>query len=466
MQINHCLQRGGWLAYGAAMLRLHNNLTREKQDFVPADPAHVTIYVCGPTVYGAAHIGNARPAVVFDVLVRLLRRLYPKVTYARNITDIDDKINARAAEEGVDISVITERYYAQYMTDMGALGVLPPDIEPRATDHIGAMLAMMEALVASGHAYAAEGHVLFDVSKDDAYGGLSNRSLDDMLAGARVEIAPYKKNPGDFVLWKPSPPELPGWDSQWGRGRPGWHIECSAMIAEHLGTTIDIHGGGADLLFPHHENECAQSRCAHNAPLARFWLHNGMLNISGEKMSKSLGNIALVKDLLADTPGEAIRLALLQGHYRQVLDFTPQLLEQSVKNLDRLYGALRDAADMETVVADPPAGFMAALADDLNTAKALAELFTLAKNLHTPQDKGALLAAGAIMGILQQPPEDWFAVEPGDIDAAAVEQLLQERAAARAARDFAAADAVRDKLTEMGVVIEDTPEGTKWHLAR
>jgi cysteinyl-tRNA synthetase len=466
LQINHCLQRRGWLAYGAAMLRLHDNLTREKQDFVPADPAHVTIYVCGPTVYGAAHIGNARPAVVFDVLVRLLRRLYPKVTYARNITDIDDKINARAAEEGVDISVITERYYAQYMTDMGALGVLPPDIEPRATDHIDTMLTMMEALVASGHAYAAKGHVLFDVSKDADYGGLSNRSLEDMLAGARVEVAPYKKNPGDFVLWKPSPPELPGWDSQWGRGRPGWHIECSAMIAEHLGTTIDIHGGGADLLFPHHENECAQSRCAHNAPLARFWLHNGMLNISGEKMSKSLGNIALVKDLLTDTPGEAIRLALLQGHYRQVLDFTTQLLEQSVKNLDRLYGALRDTADMEAVAADPPAGFMAALADDLNTAKALAELFALAKKLNTPQDKGALLAAGAIMGILQQPPEDWFAVEPGDIDAAAIEQLLQDRAAARAARDFAAADAVRDKLTEMGVVIEDTPEGTKWHLAR
>ena len=255
------------------------------------------------------------------------------------------------------------------MTDMGALGVLPPDIEPRATDHIDTMLTMMEALVTSGHAYAAEGHVLFDVSKDADYGGLSNRSLEDMLAGARVEVAPYKKNPGDFVLWKPSPLELPGWDSQWGRGRPGWHIECSAMIAEHLGTTIDIHGGGADLLFPHHENECAQSRCAHNAPLARFWLHNGMLNISGEKMSKSLGNIALVKDLLADTPGEAIRLALLQGHYRQVLDFTPQLLEQSVKNLDRLYGALRDTADMEAVAADPPAGFMAALADDLNTAK-------------------------------------------------------------------------------------------------
>ena len=349
---------------------------------------------------------------------------------------------------------------------MGALGVLPPDIEPRATDHIDTMLTMMEALVTSGHAYAAEGHVLFDVSKDADYGGLSNRSLEDMLAGARVEVAPYKKNPGDFVLWKPSPPELPGWDSQWGRGRPGWHIECSAMIAEHLGTTIDIHGGGADLLFPHHENECAQSRCAHNAPLARFWLHNGMLNISGEKMSKSLGNIALVKDLLADTPGEAIRLALLQGHYRQVLDFTPQLLEQSVKNLDRLYGALRDTADMEAVAADPPAGFMAALADDLNTAKALAELFALAKELNTPQDKGALLAAGAIMGILQQPPEDWFAVEPGDIDAAAIEQLLQDRAAARAVRDFAAADAVRDKLTEMGVVIEDTPEGTKWHLAR
>jgi len=448
------------------MLRLHNNLARKKQDFAPADPHHVTIYVCGPTVYGAAHIGNARPAVVFDVLVRLLRRLYPKVTYARNITDIDDKINARAAEEGVDINVITERYYAQYMADMGALGVLPPDIEPRATDHIADMVNMMNALMASGHAYAAEGHVLFDVTKDGDYGSLSNRSRDDMLAGARVEVAPYKRDPGDFVLWKPSPPELPGWDSPWGRGRPGWHIECSAMIEKHLGTTIDIHGGGADLLFPHHENECAQSRCAHNAPLARFWLHNGMLNVSGEKMSKSLGNIALVKDLLADTPGEAIRLALLQGHYRQVLDFTPQLLAQSVKNLDRLYAALRDAVHIEAQECDPPEAFMAAMADDLNTAKALAELFGLAKNLSTPQAKGALLAAGDILGILQQAPEDWFAVPQGDVDAATVEQLLQDRAAARAAKDFAAADAVRDRLGDMGVVIEDTPEGTKWHLAR
>lgn len=457
-------------------LYLHNNLAREKQAFVPQDPARVSIYVCGPTVYGACHIGNFRPAVVFDVLVRVLRQLYPHVVYARNITDVDDKINAKAAEENVDISVITDRYHAKYLADMDVLGVLPPDIEPFATQHIDEMQAMIAALIARGHAYEAQGHVLFDVTKDAEYGGLSGRSRDDMLAGARVEVAPYKRDPGDFVLWKPSTDDQPGWNSPFGgeggRGRPGWHIECSAMIEKHLGETIDIHGGGADLQFPHHENEAAQSRCAHGAPLARFWVHNGMLNISGEKMSKSIGNIKTMDELLQDAPGEAIRLALLQGHYRQRLDFSDDLLAQSVKNLDRLYGALLDengkAADIATENISVPEGFMTALCDDLNTPKALAALFALAKNATTPETRGAVRAAGKLMGLLQQNPEDWFAAQTAgvDVDEAAIEALIAQRAQARGDKDYAAADAARDALTAMGVSIEDTPDGTIWKLAK
>ena len=455
--------------YGARMstkLHLHNNLAREKQLFSPQDASRVTVYVCGPTVYGPCHIGNFRPAVVFDVMVRVLRALYPNVVYARNITDVDDKINAKAAEEGVDISVITDRYHAKYLADMDVLGVLPPDIEPFATKHIEDMQAMIAGLIAQGHAYEAEGHVLFDVTKDGDYGSLSGRSRDDMIAGARVEVAPYKQDPGDFVLWKPSSDDQPGWDSVWGRGRPGWHIECSAMIEKHLGTTIDIHGGGADLQFPHHENEAAQSRCAHGAPLAKFWVHNGMLNISGEKMSKSLGNIKTMDELLEDAPAEAIRLALLQGHYRQRLDFSDDLLAQSVKNLDRLYGALRDAADVDAADVGVPDAFMAALCDDLNTPKALAELFALGKTVDTSEGKGALLAAGKLLGLLQQNPQDWFAAKTAnlEVDEAAVEALIAERAAARAAKDYAAADAARDKLTAMGVTLEDTPDGTIWKL--
>ena len=451
----------------SATLYLHNNLAREKQAFAPQDPLRVSVYVCGPTVYGPCHIGNFRPAVVFDVMVRVLRELYPNVVYARNITDVDDKINAKAQEEGVDISVITDRYHAKYLADMDVLGVLPPDIEPFATKHIEDMQAMIAGLIASGHAYEAEGHVLFDVTKDGDYGSLSGRSRDDMIAGARVEVAPYKKDAGDFVLWKPSSDDQPGWDSVWGRGRPGWHIECSAMIEKHLGTTIDIHGGGADLQFPHHENEAAQSRCAHGAPLARFWVHNGMLNISGEKMSKSLGNIKTMDELLEDAPAEAIRLALLQGHYRQRLDFSDDLLAQSVKNLDRLYGALRDTANIEAADVEIPDAFMIALCDDLNTPKALAELFALGKSVDTPEGKGALLAAAKCLGLLQQNPQDWFAAKTAnvEIDETAVEALIAERAAARANKDFAAADAARDKLTAMGIAIEDTPDGTIWKLA-
>ena len=450
----------------SANLYLHNNLAREKQLFTPQDPARVSVYVCGPTVYGPCHIGNFRPAVVFDVMVRVLRALYPNVVYARNITDVDDKINAKAAEEGVDISVITDRYHAKYLADMEVLGVLPPDIEPFATKHIEDMQAMIATLIEQGHAYEAEGHVLFDVTKDGDYGSLSGRSRDDMIAGARVEVAPYKKDPGDFVLWKPSADGQPGWDSVWGRGRPGWHIECSAMIEKHLGTTIDIHGGGADLQFPHHENEAAQSRCANGAPLARFWVHNGMLNISGEKMSKSLGNIKTMDELLEDAPAEAIRLALLQGHYRQRLDFSDDLLAQSVKNLERLYGALRDVADIDAADMPIPEAFMTALCDDLNTPKALAELFALGKSVDTPEGKGALLAAAKCLGLLQQNPQDWFAAKTAnvEIDEAAVETLIAERAAARGNKDYAAADAARDKLIAMGVAIEDTPDGTIWKL--
>ena len=453
-------------------LTLYNRLSGQKQRFTPADPARVTVYVCGPTVYGIAHIGNARAAVVFDVLVRVLRVVYPNVAFARNITDIDDKINAKAAEEGVDISVISARYHEKYLADMGALVVLPPDIEPHATQEIPEMIAMITDLVAKGHAYAAEGHVLFDVTSDADYGSLSGRNRDEMIAGARVDVAPYKRDAGDFVLWKPSSDDLPGWDSPWGRGRPGWHIECSAMIEKHLGETIDIHGGGADLQFPHHENEAAQSRCAHGAPLARFWVHNGMLNMSGEKMSKSLGNIANVDALLEDTPAEAIRLALLQGHYRQTLDLKPDLLTQSVKNLDRLYGALRDAATVDAEAAsdvkagDLPEEFRAALYDDLNTPKALADLFTLAKDLSTPAKKAALLNAGKVLGLLQQDPDVWFAADDSAIDSEEVERLIAARQRARDSKDYAAADAARDALTALGVVIEDTPDGTVWRVAR
>ncbi|MEN6543620.1 cysteine--tRNA ligase [Parvibaculum sp.] len=457
-------------------LTLQNSLTRRKEVFEPADPARVTMYVCGPTVYNFAHIGNARPAVVFDVLARVLRRLYPHVVYARNITDIEDKIIAAAKEQGVEISAITDKYANIYRDDMGTLGVLPPDIEPKATETVPGMIAMLETLIANGHAYAADGHVLFNVPSYAEYGQLSGRDRDDMIAGARVEVAPYKKDPADFVLWKPSAPEQPGWDSPWGRGRPGWHIECSAMIEKHLGTTIDIHGGGIDLQFPHHENEIAQSNCAHgNAPLARFWLHNGFVNIEKEKMSKSIGNVLLVHDLIKEAPGEAIRLALLNGHYRQPLDWTADGLMQSRRMLDRLYGALRSLADVEAQANDAvPEAFLEALLDDLNTPKALAVLFDLAKQANTATDKAerarlkaALLGSGYLIGLLQADPESWFAgagLAP-HIDAEEIEGLIAARAAARKAKDFKESDRIRDELAGRGILIEDGPQGTTWRVA-
>ncbi len=433
------------------------------------------MYLCGPTVYNYAHIGNARPAVVFDLLARVLRRHY-KLTFARNFTDVDDKINAASIETGKPINEITERFMQIYNEDMAALGVLPPDIEPRATEHIGEMVVMIEALVENGFAYESSNHVLFDVESYADYGALSNRSLREMIAGARVEVADYKRNAHDFVLWKPSTPELPGWDSPWGRGRPGWHIECSAMAAKHLGDTIDIHAGGQDLIFPHHENELAQSRCAHDgADFARYWVHNGFLSIDHEKMSKSLGNVLLVHKLIESVPGEVVRLALLSAHYRQPLDWSDETVDSARRMLDRLYGAIRGIEVGEEARADavPLESVVAALEDDLNTPRAMAEFFGLAKTLNKETDASeqeklaaAMVATGDLLGLLQNDPEAWFAghVE-GELSAEDINAIIDKRNAARAAKDFAAADTFRDELAAAGVQIEDGPEGTTWRRA-
>lgn len=457
-------------------MQFYNTLTRQKETFVPQDPNRVTMYVCGPTVYSYAHIGNARPAVVFDVLARLLRRQYPEVVYARNITDIDDKINKAAAEQQVEISVISQRYTEAYYADLEALGVAPVDLAPKVTDNVDAIIEMIQGLVESDHAYVAEGHVLFSVQNYEGYGELSKRDVREMIAGARVEVAPYKRYAGDFVLWKPSADDQPGWESPWGRGRPGWHIECSAMAARWLGKTIDIHGGGNDLIFPHHENERAQSTCAHGgAQFARYWLHNGFLNMNQEKMSKSLGNVLLVKDLVAQAPGEAVRLALLNAQYRQPLDWSDETLPQAKRQLDRLYGALRDLADVtaaESVGA--PQELLEALHDDLNTPLALAVLFDCAKAANKAEGaearsriKAELLDGGAVLGLLQQEPEAWFAADAGGdgLDADAIETLIEQRNQARKDRDFATADRVRDELAAQGVLIEDSAEGTRWRRA-
>jgi cysteinyl-tRNA synthetase len=440
---------------------LHDSLTRRKQRFEPSDPAHIRMYVCGPTVYDLAHIGNARPAVVYDVLARLLRLLYPHVTYVRNITDVDDKINARAQESGEPISAITARTTADYHADMEALGTLPPDQEPRATAHVAEMIMIIERLIAAGHAYAAEGHVLFAVASDASYGALSGRSQDELLAGARIDVAPYKRDPGDFVLWKPSGPDLPGWDSPWGRGRPGWHIECSAMAWKYLGETFDIHGGGSDLIFPHHENELAQSLCAFpGSRFARYWMHNGMLQVNGEKMAKSLGNFFTVRDVLAKAPGEAIRLLLLRTHYRALLDFSDQGLSEAKREIDRFYRALGQVPDAVAGPVPPPV--LEALCDDLNTPLALSAMHALADAAMTGDRAAAsgLLAAGAILGLLRHAPEVWF--QGGAGDATEIEAAVAERLAARKARDFARADAIRAALAGKGILLEDGPKGTTW----
>jgi len=470
-------------------LRLHNTLTRDKVDFTPIDDKNVRMYVCGPTVYDFAHIGNARPVVVFDVLYRLLKRLYPapdhKVTYVRNITDVDDKINARAQESGRPIEDITKETAAQFHADMAALGALPlpRKYEPRATDHIPEMIAMIETLIAKGFAYEAEGHVLFSVPAMDDYGRLSRRDRDELIAGARVEIAPYKKDAADFVLWKPSPMAdgLPGWDSPWGRGRPGWHIECSAMSAKILGPTFDIHGGGQDLIFPHHENEIAQSRCAHGTDvMASVWMHNGYLMAEGEKMSKSLGNFYTVHDLLQEFPGEAIRLTLLKTHYRQPLDFTKDGIREAKRELDGFYGVLRRCTNVDARPDDKDrtAGFLDTLNDDLNTPNAISHLHTRVNELNLrllkPEDnpqltatyKWVLLECGKLLGLLQQDPEEWFKWQPptkaGGMSDAEIDALIAERVAARQAKDFARADEIRGILTAEGIAVEDSAEGATW----
>ncbi len=453
-------------------LQLHDTLRGKKVPFEPLKEGEVTMYLCGPTVYNFAHIGNARPAVVFDLLARLLRRSY-KLTFARNITDVDDKINAASVESGKPIDEITARYIKAYNDDMGALGVKPPDIEPRATQHIDEMVAMIATLVEKGFAYEADGHVLFDVSSNEAYGTLSKRDLREMIAGARVEVAPYKKAAHDFVLWKPSTPELPGWDSPWGRGRPGWHIECSAMAEKHLGTTIDIHAGGRDLVFPHHENELAQSSCAHDgAPFARYWLHNGFLSMDQTKMSKSLGNVLLVHEMIKTIPGEIIRLALLSAHYKQPLDWSAESIESARRMLDRLYGAVQgvEVSKDARASAEVPPELIAALEDDLNSPKAMAAFFGLAKDLNKASDAdqreslaAKMYACGELMGLLGNDPDEWFSAHvEGELTSGEIDVLVEKRIAAKAAGDYETADALRDSLLEAGVTIQDGRDGSTW----
>ncbi|HEY0626040.1 MAG TPA: cysteine--tRNA ligase [Allosphingosinicella sp.] len=437
-----------------ADIKLYDTMAREKRVFTPADPNRVTMYVCGPTVYNRAHIGNARPAVVFDVLARLLRHTYGEehVVYARNITDVEDKIIESARAEGVDPSVITGRYEDYYLADMGALGVQEPDIAPRATESIAGMVAMIASLIHRGNAYEAGGHVLFHVPSDPDYGALGRRDREAMIAGARVEVASYKKDPADFVLWKPSEPNVIGWDSPWGRGRPGWHIECSAMIEQHLGQTIDIHGGGLDLIFPHHENEIAQSRCAHQgAPLARYWMHNGFLSMAdGEKMSKSLGNVVTVDELLSQGhKGEVLRFALLSAHYRQPLEWSEALIAQSKATLDRLY---RSAGEAEAGAVD--GRVIEALSDDLNTPLALSRLSAI-------EDAGTLKASGQLLGLFSESATGWFQ-GAGD---KRIDELVEARAQAKREKNFAEADRIRAELAADGIVLEDGPQGTTWRRA-
>ncbi|MBB2160920.1 cysteine--tRNA ligase [Gluconacetobacter sacchari] len=446
-------------------LTLHDSRRRATVPFAPLDPGNVRVYYCGPTVYDLAHIGNLRAMMTADILVRLLRHLYPHVTYVRNITDVDDKINARARANGETIDSLTARTIRDFHDDLAAVGVLPPDVEPRATRHIAEMIALIECLIASGHAYEAQGHVLFAVARFPDYGALSGRSPDDLLAGARVEVAPYKRDAGDFVLWKPSEPGLPGWESPWGRGRPGWHIECSAMSHRYLGESFDIHGGGSDLLFPHHENELAQSQCCF--PRGRFanhWVHNAMLLVNGEKMSKSLGNFLTIRDVLADTPAEALRLMLLHAQYRSVLNFTRAGLDEAKQTLNRFYRAV---GDLPPDAAGPvPGAVVAAMCDDLNTPRALAEMHGLADRA-LAGDRGAargLRAAGRLLGLLGQSADTWFRAGAG-VGEAEIDALIAERLAARAARDFARADAIRAGLAERGIVLEDGAGGTIWRRA-
>lgn len=470
-------------------LKLHDTMTRAKRDFAPADPKRVTMYVCGPTVYNFAHIGNFRPVVVFDLLFRVLRDLYGEdaVLYAANVTDVDDKINRKAADEGVPIRTITDRYLEAYNADAAALGALRPTFQPRVTETMDAIVGMIGDLVRNGGAYAAEGHVLFDTQAFADYGQLSKKPMDDLIAGARVDVAPYKKDPRDFVLWKPSKPGEPAWDSPWGAGRPGWHIECTAMIEQALGLPIDIHGGGIDLIFPHHENELAQGVCSGHGEgqYARYWLHNGFLNMGAEKMSKSVGNVALAHDLLKAYPGEALRWALLAGHYRQELEWTDGLIEQAKSALDRLYRVLDDAGRFLSGRASPdgaqsPLGaaehaeVRRALHDDLNTPAAFAALFQLADRVRgaimakdaagVAGGRALLVEAGNLMGFLGEDPQSWFQTGADDDLKSRVEQLLADRAAARAAKNWPEADRIRDALSALNVEVMDGPQGATWRI--
>lgn len=453
-------------------LFLTSSESGKKTAFRPVDPNHIRMYVCGPTVYNLVHIGNARPVVVFDTLFRVLQALYPKVTYARNITDIDDKIIVAARERGTDISTLTEEFTGKFRQDMACLNNLEPSIEPHATDHVEAMLDLAARLIDRGHAYVADGHILFDVTSMEDYGALSGRNLEDMLAGARVEVASYKRHPGDFVLWKPSTDADPGWDSDYGRGRPGWHLECSAMIHQHLGDNIDIHGGGRDLIFPHHENERAQSCCGYGGSFVGTWMHNAYVDMDGEKMSKSLGNVRTVRELLEQYSGETLRFALLSAHYRSPLNFSKELLDNAQATLDGFYLALRNAGDTSVEASEAHLSpVFSALLDDLNTPAAIAELHQLAKALNKASEgekgaaKAALLAGGAVLGILSEDPVAWLSKTDAGSDgltAEVIDQMLIDRAEAKANRDFSRADAIRDELNAAGIIIEDSATGATW----
>ena len=459
---------------------IHDTLTGTKRRFEPRIPDTVSMYVCGPTVYNLAHVGNALPEVVFDVLARVLRLHFKHVTHIHNITDIDDKINAAALANGEPIRALTDRFVGEYRADIAALGVLEPDVRPRATEHISEIIDMIETLIDRGHAYEAEGHVLFHVPSDPNYGSLSKQSLEDILEGARVEVAPYKRDPKDFVLWKPSSDDLPGWDSPWGRGRPGWHIECSAMIRKHLGPSIDIHGGGSDLTFPHHENELAQGTCVEDGQVyARYWMHNGLLRMGDEKMSKSLGNIATIRSLRREHPGEVLRYALLSGHYRGSLEWSDDLIHQARASLNTLYQALLDApgdaaatsGDFRNASVDAfPESVLAALRNDLNTPQALAAMHAIAGDIHKTRDserlqalRRQLLAGGWLLGILGTPANAYFQQAAG-VDPGWVEAMIEKRAAARGRRDFTSADAIRDELVAKGIELEDAASGTRWKV--
>jgi len=456
-------------------LKIFDTIKRAKVTFSPINQNHIKIYVCGPTVYDLPHIGNARPVVVFDTLVRLLRSHYPKVTYVRNITDVDDKINQRSIDSGENINTITKRTAQIFSDDMSSLNALPPDIEPLATKHIDEMQSMIKTLIKKEHAYEAAGHVLFNVSSMPTYGKLSQLNKREIISGARVDIAPYKRAPQDFVLWKPSNEQLPGWESPWGRGRPGWHIECSAMSYKHLGDKFDIHGGGQDLIFPHHENELAQSKCAlGNDSFAKYWMHNGYLMSEGEKMSKSIGNFYTVRNLLEDFPGEAIRLLLLKTHYRQPLDFVRHRLLEAKLELDKFYHSLSDSVSNSTEETSPEDSFMSAVCDDLNTPLAISKLHENLKDLNKAtvakkKDslKSKLLANAKILGLLQSTPQNWFAWQPKltvtpRLSSRDVELLIKKRTLARQNKKFKESDQIRDQLVTEGVILEDGESGTTW----